>query len=221
MGDSSATSQVFWKHSFRSKTRNAEASDRILDQIVDIWKARGMDLLNSTTWNNSRPVSNDRYAFQTFDHKLSEADLQAGRAFLASAFPKKCRVVANQSIERIMLAMAKLALIKHQEENGITAAYWQSFFRDQFHLELCVRNVWDVLKAALELEIIAKHCGWHRGRATMYTVGQRMAKYLDVPSTKEGSITLVCKKERPLPQDAEFRLTLVVTTFEEQLELCV
>lgn len=152
MGDSSATSQVFWKHSFRSKTRNAEASDRILDRIVGIWKAKGKDLLNSTTWNNSRPVNNDRYDFQVFDTKLSPKALEAGRSFLASAFPKRCRVVANHSIDRIIVAMAKLALIKHQEDNGTRAEYGQSFFCDQLHLDLCVQNIWDVLKAAIELE---------------------------------------------------------------------
>ena len=122
------------------KQENAEASDRILDQMVRIWKAKGIDLLNKTTWNNSRSVSSGQYDFETFEHKLSPEDLEAGNLYLVTAFPVKCRVVAQQNIERIMLAMAKLAQIKHQEENGISAEYWQGFFRDQFHLEICVRK---------------------------------------------------------------------------------
>ena len=175
------------------KQKNAQASDRILGEVVAAWKAKGIDLLNKTTWDH--PVCKKQYDFRTFDTKLSAEDLQAGAAYLATAFPNKCKVVATQNIERIMLAMAKLAQIKHREENGISAEYWQTFFRDQFHLELCVRNIWDVLKAAMELGVVAKYCGWHRGRSTMYTVGKRMAKYYAVPSLIDGSITLVCKKE--------------------------
>ena len=120
-----------------------------------------------------------------------------------------------------MLAMAKLAQIKLQEENGISAGYWQKFFRDQFHLELCVRNVWDVLKAAIELGIIEKYCGWHRGRATIYTVGKRMTKYLDVPSPISGSITLVCKREQALPDNWEQVLDETIIPINEQLLVLV
>jgi hypothetical protein len=154
------------------------------------------------------------------DTNVSAEDLQAGTAYLATAFPGKCKVVAKQNIEAIMLAMAKLAHIKHQEENGISAIYWQKFFTDQFHLELCVRNIWDVLKAAIELEIIERHCAWHRGRSTMYRVGERMVKYFDVASPRDGSIILVCKKEQ-LPEDWERVLENTILPLDEQLLICV
>ena len=62
---------------------------------------------------------------------LSAEDLQAGAAYLVTAFPDKCQVIAKQRSNEIMWAMAKLAQIKHQEENGISAGYWQKFFRDR------------------------------------------------------------------------------------------
>jgi hypothetical protein len=146
-------------------------------------------LPNKATWDQA--VYKKQYDFRTLDTKVSAEDLQAGTAYLATAFPNNCNVVAKQNIEGIMLAMAKLAHIKHQEENGLSAIYWQKFLKDQFHLALCVRKIWDVLKAAIELAIIETHSAWHRGRSTMYKVGKRMVKYFDVPSPRDGSIILV------------------------------
>jgi hypothetical protein len=192
------------------KQRNPEASDRILNEMVIKWKGKGIDLLNKTTWNYER---SDDYSFQTFDHKLSSEDIQSGIAYLATSFPKHLRVVARQNIERIMLAMAKLAIIKEREENGISAEYWQAFFRDQFHLDLCIRNVWNVLKAAIDLGVIEKRCRYHRGRSTMYTAGSRMAAYFSI----DGSILLVCKKEQELPANWEQILDEMIIPIENQL----
>lgn len=171
-------------------------------------------------WNTNPSLGEGEYGFRIFDHKLSAEDLQAGTAYLATAFPDKCKVIAKQQIEWIMLGMAKLAQIKHQEENGISAIYWQKFFRDQFHIDLCVRNIWQVLKAAMELGIIEKYCGWNRGRSTMYTVGKRMRQYVAVPSPISGSIILVRKMDQGiLPDDWEEMIEKMVTPIEDQLLL--
>ena len=199
------------------RQKDYKKSDCILGEVVAAWKAKGIDLLNKATWNCKKLDCKAGYDFRDLGLKLSPEDLHAGTVYLATAFPEKCKVVAKQNIEQIMLAMAKLAQIKHQEENGISAVYWQKFFKDQFHLELCVRNIWDVLKAAIELEVIERHCGWHRGRSTMYTVGKRMAKYFAVPRPIDGSIILVCNKDQELPEDWERIVEETILPIDEQL----
>ena len=187
-------------------------SDRILERTVSTWKAKGKDLLNRMTWGTAGGYEGATpYNFNTIDKKLAEADLDVAMPRFVPAFPKKWQFVVKQNLERVMFAMARLADIKYREGNGISVNYWQAFFRDQFLMEMGIRNVWNVLRAALDLGIIQKadHC--FRGRATVYCVGPRMRGYFTT-STPPMPIRRRSQREK-MPADVDRRIEEAVPPF--------